>query len=179
MHPVIPITEIASNANPSVCAPCGGKCCKTMPGTVFPSDLDAQLRPDVLADKVLLMLESGFYSLDWWTGNPFEDRPGTDRAHYLRPSVRGSEGRWVDESWGGTCTFLGKAGCALAEVARPLECRALVPQAEGRCFKPAGWEAGGRRLGAQAWWEFRDTLRMFEDLYWETVEVKAQYADRL
>lgn len=176
---IIPIAVSNANANPGLCAPCGGKCCKTMPGIVFPSELDAQLRHDIVADKVLALLETGRYALDWWDGNPFNNDVRAGRAYYLRPATRGNEGRWTDESYGGTCTFLGANGCGLEERQRPLECRALIPQANNTCYKPEGWELGGRRLGAQAWWPFREALAALDDLYWETLETKAQYADYL
>ncbi len=179
MRQTIPLTVLRSSANPSVCSPCGGKCCQTMPGCVFPSDLDSQLRPEVVADKVLALLESGRYALDWWEGNPFSDHACSGRAYFLRPAIRGSEGRWTDDSWGGTCTFHSAQGCALEEPQRPLECRALVPSPHGACYKPEGWEAGGRRLAAQAWWEYQETLQMFSELYWETVEVRNQYEGHL
>ena len=179
MHVTIPIVSASANANPSVCGPCGGKCCKTMPGIVFPNELDAQLRREVIADKVLAMLESGRYSLDWWEGNPHTDDWRGGRSYFLRPAIQGSEGQWAHDAWGGTCTFHGVRGCELDERRRPLECRALIPDVNGHCFKPAGWEVGGRRLASQAWSPFNETLAMFVDLYQETEETRNSYADHL
>lgn len=153
-NPVIRIVD--ANANAAICTPCGGKCCQNMPGTVFPTDLDPQLDEQKIMQAARALLNSGRYAIDWWEGPPVEHPEDDDNGFFLRPATRRSEGRWVDASWGGACTFHSAHGCELDVVQRPAECKALTPASNGDCKMPEGWE--GKKTGAIAWWPHRHIL---------------------
>ena len=157
------IRIVDANANASVCTPCGGQCCQRMPGTVFPADLDPNLRFMTIAGKAKAMLESGRYAIDWWEGSPIEGDTSLEPGYYLRPATKGNEGLWSDPGWGGACTFHTDTGCSLSEEERPTECKALKPVSPGKCEMPEDWE--GRRTGAKAWWPYRNILRMLRDMH--------------
>jgi hypothetical protein len=70
---VIPL--IPSNANPSLCGSCGGKCCKSFPGLLLPTDIDPEQNPAVMKKRIRALLTTNNYSLDSWEGNPMVDEP--------------------------------------------------------------------------------------------------------
>lgn len=122
----IPIAFVGNLSNPTVCNDCKGTCCKTAPGIFLPSDLGA---PDekLLQENIKRLLDSGLYTIDWWDGDP---RPGHDdgcNGYYLRPAIKGAEGRRSHPSYGGQCTLLGENGCSLRSEDRPTQCRGLLP----------------------------------------------------
>lgn len=158
------IRIVDANADASICTPCGGQCCQRMPGTVFPADVDPQLRRLVIWKKTRALLESGRYAIDWWEGSPMEGEKSGGPGYYLRPATKGNEGKVADPSWGGACTFHTDQGCELSEENRPSECKALKPVSPGKCEMPEGWD--GRRTGAQAWWPYRDILEKFREQAW-------------
>lgn len=126
---------------PSLCKPCGGKCCKSMPGAAHPHQFPQP-------EDVVSALESGLWAVDWWEGDA---RPGQDElsaTYYLRPATKGSEGQRLDASWGGECTFLTPSGCELAPTQRPRGCLNLVPSREG-CASSDG--TNDKRVAAIAW----------------------------
>lgn len=124
------------------CSACGGRCCKTMPGCAYPEDFGQAL------EKLDSALASGRWAIDWWEGDP---RPGKDemsKAYFVRPAVKGHEGRIYHGAWGGECTFLGPYGCELASDERPRECRHLEPLPEGVCEMHGDC---GKQSAAIAW----------------------------
>ena len=109
-------------SKPDSCAQCGCECCKRLPGSVHPDD--------VSQEQVAEMLASGRWAIDWWEGDPREDfdkNKELECAEYLRPAIKGMEGKRRDASWGGECTFLTPSGCSLHETKRPRECIDLEP----------------------------------------------------
>lgn len=139
-------TDILPNENADLCSKCKGRCCKSLPGTVYPSELGAT--HEAVRDGILVRLKTGVYSLDYWEG----DLDGEDtwpQIYFLRPSTVKSKGKTVDPSWGGQCVLLTKKGCPLLWAERPLGCRALVP-AEGYPNKCHG-EGATKRAGVVAW----------------------------
>lgn len=106
--------------NMKICAVCGGKCCKRMPGICFPEDFDND------QSKIKAAIDSGRYCVDWFEN--FDDQ-----GYYVRPATVGNEGKKRDPSWGGQCTFLTSHGCKLDHDNRPIECRMLEPVAEDGC----------------------------------------------
>ena len=113
-----------NNENQSICAACGGACCKKMPGIVHPNDIGR-----VTVGKLLKMIKEG-YQFDYWegdlTGLP-EHRDMT--FYYLRPMTIKSAGKPVDASWGGQCIFWREgSGCNKSFDDRPRQCKALVPK---------------------------------------------------
>lgn len=151
-----------------LCAPCGGSCCKRMPGTTHPSQWGET--EDEMVANLASAFASGMWAVDWWDGDPRPDAPSPfdangdwfdnparlDRAEYVRPAM-GSPHRFPVEhpAWGhdGPCVFLADAGCKLTHDERPLGCRALEP-GEPEC-KP---HDGGKAGGALVWVPFRSVI---------------------
>lgn len=99
--------NVLSSENVLQCRACRGQCCKTLPGATFPSDWGN----DPVA-AVLEGLKSGRYTLDWWEGDVLGGP--LYRSLYVRPAVKGKEGRIEDPAWGHKpCTFLTSTGCSL------------------------------------------------------------------
>jgi hypothetical protein len=135
-----------------LCATCGGACCKTLPGCVFPQECGDDVEAGLRAK-----LASGKYIFDYWEGEFVHDN-GTDRlpadkiGYYLRPKVTDevkSRGI-VNGAWGGVCVFHTDTGCTLSDdEERPLNCRALKPKAteDGRCSN----DGCGKQDAIAAW----------------------------
>lgn len=125
---------------------CGGVCCKTLPGAVFPNDIG-----DITVDRIVELLNSGF-QFDYWEGNPTDDEKYDDvTAFYLRPQTKNSTNKIVDASWGGECIFLTETGCSKLFNDRPTQCRTLVPNKEYQtkgCHQPIKYS---KRSAAAAW----------------------------
>ena len=113
------------HVRPDICAPCGGRCCKALPGAAMPEDFGADDAAIRAAMKERLV--TGEWSIDWWEGDPRPDTYEADRGYFLRPATRAGRGDVFDPSNGGTCVFFedGK-GCRIFE-ARPSGCRGLEP----------------------------------------------------
>lgn len=109
--------------NADICAECGGKCCKHLPGICYPSDFDL---PGSF-DKLDSAINSGRYCVDWWEGDPQEDKDEYDCGYYIRPAIVGKIGIKRDPAWGGQCNFLTDSGCELSSNDRPYNCRMLKP----------------------------------------------------
>lgn len=151
---IIPI--VSANANPSLCTPCGGKCCSHMPGTMFPEELSPSSDPDEIFIKVHDLLLTGRWSIDLWEGNPgLEETWNEVPGYYLRPATKKMQGHWFDASWGGDCTFHSVTGCELSEIERPTDCKTLIPH-ETNCHQPEGWS---KFSGVIAWYPFRSILK--------------------
>ena len=139
--------------NHSLCAKCGGLCCKNFPGCVMPS----KDNPEQQARE---LLATGNYTVDWWEGDPRKEyscpctccpdemkcdseecnawRSGyLDRAYYIRPRMQNEQGT-LNRGWGGSpCVFLTESGCKLSSDQRPDECQLLEPR-EGDCIMHDG-----------------------------------------
>lgn len=151
---------------PDICAPCGGKCCQSMPGTATPADVGAPDEPTMRV-RLRSLLGTGRWAIDWWEGDPRprEDQPFDEdgnlewpdvSAYYLRPATVGQEGDVFDASFGGRCTFHTSSGCAIFDT-RPEGCRALEPATDGGpCVDR---RTGSKQGGAVAWWPYREMLR--------------------
>ena len=125
---------VLTNEDAKTCGACGGKCCKGMPGILAPEDVGAPDR-DVMRARLVEMLSSGRYAIDWWEGDPRRKAERGDDDYlgsvdYVRPAVKGYEGQLEHPSWGGECTFLRPDGCSMSFAERPHNCRELVPSAE-------------------------------------------------
>jgi Fe-S-cluster containining protein len=134
----IRLPVIQDNQNADLCTPCGGKCCKAIPGIYWPEDF-GNSHDEVIAN-VRAAIAEGKTTLDYWTSDL--------RLYYPRPAVKGMEGVTIDPSWGGECTHLTAKGCALAWRVRPTQCRSLVPSAKG-CDSPEPYDS--KYEAGQAW----------------------------
>jgi Fe-S-cluster containining protein len=148
---------VLNNEN-KVCGPCGGKCCKRMPGSALPSDFGHDVGTALL-DALL----SKRWAIDWWEGDPRGGKNELDVAYFLRPATKGREGCLHDASWGGECTFLTQTGCSLTFERRPSECRGLVPNevAPGNCTSDP---ATTKQQVAIAWIPYDALIREVADM---------------
>jgi Fe-S-cluster containining protein len=136
-------------AKPDLCTPCGGKCCKRLPGSAYPDDFPTR---EALAHA----LQSGRWAVDWWEGDAREGKYELGRTYYIRPAIKGFEGQKFHPSWGGECTFLTPDGCALPGEARPRECRDLEPMENNtKCQMHNGTS---KKMSAIAWITRSDEL---------------------
>lgn len=144
-----------STENRKVCAACGGKCCKHVPGGVYPHQVPAGGIRDLL---------SGRYVIDWLDGDPRDNHNEFGRGYFIRPATKGAEHRRTDPSWGGVCTFLGPEGCELSEHERPFGCVDLIPgdpSVEGSCrprMERYSYGCNDKQRCAIAWVERIDEL---------------------
>lgn len=143
------MSELATGAvryeNPAICATCGGKCCKSLPGAALPTDF-----AEPLADSLEAAFSSGLWAIDWWEGDPrglaYDDPNAVSRGYFLRPRTVGKM-QLYDPSWGGECVHLGNKGCALPYEKRPAGCRLLEPSRGPVCPE----HGGSKREAAIAW----------------------------
>ena len=102
-----------------VCAKCGGMCCRWCPGSCFPDDFKSE-------KEIIKALNTERYAIDWWDGDA-TGKDERDKTYYIRPAIKGREGRLWHPAWGGECTFLTNSGCTLEFDKRPKSCRMLIP----------------------------------------------------
>lgn len=153
--------------NLSICTACGGKCCKHLPGEIYPSDLE---HGQGVMEEVKRMLDTGLYCFDWWEGDPrcpvidYEDKDYVSRGYYLRPVTKGKIGKPFDASWGGVCVFLQSSGCKFPLDQRPAGCRNLEPATDG-CIAHID-----KRDAAIAWLPYHEeiSIEYHRRLYCET-----------
>ena len=133
--------------NEKVCAACNGRCCRKLPGAIFPQDLGKS--KEEIRVKLNAMLETREYSVDWWEGD--------DPIYYIRPKTVLDVGLY-NGSWGGECTFFTDGvGCSLTFKERPRECRYLIPYKDG-CKIDS--KKNGREGAAKAWAKYQDVILM-------------------
>lgn len=149
------VVGLTAYVKPDVCGPCGGACCKQMPGTAFPSDF-GRTRAAVLA-KVEERLRSGLWCIDWWEGAIERGAPAP--GYFLRPSTvdEKTRGLVMNGSWGGTCSNLGPEGCQIFDE-RPAGCRGLEPHVTKK--GPAcRVKYGDKKSAVMAWLPFHAELK--------------------
>ena len=133
---------------PKMCAVCGGKCCKVMPGSASPEDFG-----EPLLERLTDAFKTGKWAVDWWEGDP----TGADevaQGFYVRPRVKDVDAIY-DPSWGGECIFLNKDGCELPPDNRPENCRMLEPKDYG---KDCILHGAGKREMAIKWMPYHDII---------------------
>lgn len=147
---------------PSICSACQGKCCKSNPGCTFPEDFGLP------GDKITLLaaLFSGTFCIDYWEGDLPDEENGDLIAYFIRPSIKGHEGKLNHAGWGGECNLLTPLGCSLANKERPTECRHLIPNAkDSRLCKLDNKEIFGKVAACVAWLPYNDLLEELINKY--------------
>jgi hypothetical protein len=161
--------------NHATCSQCGGSCCKNYPAGSTPEDWGAP-NVDVMRSRLRTALDSGRYTLDCWEGDlpEFDHEPQYGQVYYVRPSIKGNEGKPLHRSYGGECTFLTPKGCEHSFTDRPALCRLLIPDPkadpESRKFDcQYPWNLGddktSDKLYACRLW--RPYMALLEALYYE------------
>lgn len=110
--------KLPEYCKPTICAKCGGRCCKHMGCHFAPSDF-----PEITFEYLKEEIEKGHISIDWWEGDTSE--------YFLR--MRHKNAPIIDPSWGGVCVLLTDEGCPLPLEKRPLGARSLEPKRNGKC----------------------------------------------
>lgn len=126
-----------------------------MPGGTIPEDLGK-----VTLGKLVELLRSGLWAIDWWEGDPREGHNRISKAEYLRPAIKGEEVLIFHGSWGGECIFLTETGCKLSFDKRPISCRALEPVKDFNCIdRTLGEGRNSKQRSAVAWLPYHRLLR--------------------
>lgn len=133
--------------NAKLCKECGGRCCKALPGSTWPSDFGDPTKPEEIGRAVTEAVRGGRYAVDWWEGDEV-------REYFVRPATLGKEGVTHDASWGGVCTFLTmKKGCSLKSEDRPTMCQRLIPVMGFGCgFGGKAFDKHDSALAWEEWW---------------------------
>jgi Fe-S-cluster containining protein len=106
----------------SICAACGGACCKSVPGIYAPSDFGKSHKE--ILKNVALAFDREEICLDCWEGDGTIEDP---TMYFVRPRIVNKRHKRIDYTWGGTCFNLTPHGCSLEFNKRPMQCRELVP----------------------------------------------------
>ncbi len=147
---------INSNEDHSICARCGGHCCRTRPGIEGPERFLGSPDP---AAALAQFLGSGNWVLEQHLGVPYqpgETAPDPERIiRYPRPATVLEHGKPGLAPLPDTadCVFLAADGCYLPFNDRPRLCRELVPDICLECESP--W---GRREAALAWLNYQEII---------------------
>ena len=150
---------------PDLCTPCGGHCCRTMPGSSLPTDLGDDIEAELVA-----RLSTEKWAIDWWEGDPTDGDTDVYDIRFLRPATKGKEGELLDPSWGGACTFFKDGtGCTIFDE-RPSGCRGLEPAVGYPETCEPRWAT--KRDCAIAWIAYQEEIRRAID----AVEIQRESA---
>lgn len=111
----------SDSVNHSICASCGGKCCKHAPCVLLPCDIK-----DMSVNGIKEMLDTGYYSLRVQQYN-FDDILITMCTRQI------DMGRVRDTLLFNTCSLWTENGCPLSDGDRPTGARLLIPDPSHRC----------------------------------------------
>jgi hypothetical protein len=147
------IQDVPNYENKEMCSTCGGKCCKSLSGINSPEQFGA---PDknLLRHNLLKNLKSGRYTIDWWEAD--NEMPKT---YYMRPSLKGREGKIKDPARSGdaACNFLTDKGCELGHEERPTECTTLEPKMKGNEY---ACEQKSKLDSVKPWVPYQDVMNL-------------------
>ena len=144
--------------NHSICAECGGICCKANPGTCSPCDFGSPPDPK----RIAVALESGNYQVDW-DESLNAARGGWETIYFVRPTVDDKHRDKVYHgTWGGRCILLTDTGCSLPLSERPYGCRSVEPfPSDKDCIMHGGSCTSDH---AVRWEKFQDEIRDAYDM---------------
>lgn len=146
--------EFVNNEDKSICAECGGGCCKRYAGAYHPADFRHEITEEFLESLFDPAIEIPPVSIDWYENFEEYGRKG----FYIRPRhVGGDE---VDPSYGASCALLTPTGCSLDWDHRPWQCRMLKPEKNHVCGGP-----DGKLLAAEAWDPYHGILEKLYNKY--------------
>ena len=140
---------IEYNENKTICAACGGRCCKNSGCEIFPQDVKKWFNTkEITSDIIVKLLNSGYIQIDWFYGDVrfseygykftpeyFENHEELNRIYYLH--MRSGNDPAIHGSWGGTCRMLTEHGCPMSWDMRPTGGKSLIPNAngDGKCHE--------------------------------------------
>lgn len=154
------MAEVQNNENRTVCAACGGKCCKNYGGLCHPDDIHCDGDMDVAYKNIKQMLDSGMYSIDWLEA--CEESKWED-VYFIRMRHVGSE--VVDPAYHGKCVNLTPTGCKLPFEERAYGCKSLIPNENRAC----GEGTYTKYDAAEDWMPYQEILKKLKSEYPEPV----------
>lgn len=149
------MNKFKNNEHKTVCARCGGQCCRTRPGIESPERFMALPDPSAALATLLLQRKWGLETHYGVPYTPGVTAPDPDRIiKYPRPMTVGEQDPDnKDHSHPDDCIYLTPTGCELSFEDRPRMCRELIPDSAFECETP--W---GRREAALAWLPYQDII---------------------
>ncbi len=144
--------NVENNENPSVCAKCGGKCCKHYGGLFHPKDFE-----EISEEALIKIIDKGGISIDWL--EPDEDFGYGQRIYFLR--MRHVDAAVIDPAFMGTCVHLTPTGCDLPFDQRAYGCKSLEVDDEMNCSKGCY----DKYMAAADWLAYQDELKALMDHY--------------
>ena len=127
---------------PIVCAGCGGRCCKSFPGSAFP-EVFGRTREEIYQQLVRALTTCS------WVVDTYKGR------RFVRPAHKGESQGFGSSCSGDECIFLKDSGCELKYENRPKECRCLKPDVVGEKFKCS---TSFNKLKASLAWSLHDDI---------------------
>jgi len=159
---VSPVTQVQliqiskeMNLNTSMCAKCGGECCKEQPGITLPQQWGATA--EEMLDNLAAAFTAGRWAIDWWEGDVDPDGD-LDDVYFVRPHAVGFDADTLFHGAGHNrrCTFLSNTGCTLTAETRPDGCLALIPNKPHTCELKNDDHA--KKKYAWAWHPYQDVV---------------------
>ena len=144
--------KIENNENPSVCAKCGGKCCKHYGGIFHPEDFE-----EISEEALIKAIDKGDISIDWL--EPDENFGYDQNIYFLR--MRHVDAAIIDPAFMGQCVHLTPTGCDLPFDQRAYGCKSLEVDDDMQCSKGCY----DKYMAAGDWLAYQDELKALIDHY--------------
>ena len=138
--------KIENNENPTVCAKCGGKCCKHYGGLFHPNDFE-----ELTEEALIKVIDKGDISIDWL--EPDEEFGYDERIYFLR--MRHVDAAIIDPAFMGQCVHLTPTGCDLPFDQRAYGCKSLEVDDDMNCSKGCY----DKYSAAADWLAYQDELK--------------------
>lgn len=132
---------MTNTENASLCTPCGGKCCKNLPGGCTPFDFK-----DLSYNGIRALIEGGTYQVDYIKENDCI-------VYFIRPRTIPDKDKYLAASFYGQCVLLTDKGCQLSYAERPTQCKTLIPLKLGCQQKMEKIEL------AKTWRDFQNVIK--------------------
>ena len=159
------IKVVENNENKTICAACGGKCCKRLPGEWSVEDVLKRSSDGSIKSGLSSLLDAGLLQFDWWDGDIIDG--GKLGAVYLPRPPCGNGGLFY-ASWGrDICHLLTSGGCSLSFDDRPEGCKAMIPSADGECRYIDGHYT--KSVAALEWRPYQNTILQTEEEHERTM----------
>jgi hypothetical protein len=150
-----------NNERRDICAICGGKCCKNVPGIAYPQDFGFdQMASEKIYERLVQLFSSMCWQIDCW------ERYKYGKGYYIRPTTLKGRGELFHAAWCNEgCVFLQTDGCSLMFDNRPYECKELVPR-ESQCLRTESKGKHPRHIAADKWLRYEYLIVKAADFAW-------------
>ena len=140
----------------SICAKCGGRCCKSFACIFAPEDL-SKFGVTLTLDDLTEFMSTGMFALD-----SYFDSENDTFIWFIRP--RHKECPIVDESYGGECIFLFPNGCMLDWDKRPLQGKSID---SNLCVTGTPGNGLSKKYMAKRWLPYQEILATLAEKFKE------------